>query len=205
MNHHRHQVLLGALLLALSLGCDSASSDNMGDVLRFATDAGPNDAAASRDAALSDQGSMAPDAAAERDAAAADAGQPTPSALNSAVDQVVEDFLANYNQLEGAAVIVLHRDRGVLHRKAYGSFDEDRVYFVASSSKMASAGIINALHDDGTFDMYQPIAEIVEWGSNQPRIAPVHLISNSSGLPGLYSTTASRGHVCQFIPSHWEN
>ena len=121
------------------------------------------------------------------------------SSLNSAVDAAVEDFLNANTALEGAAVIIVHGERGVLHRRAYGAFDEERVYFVASSSKMVAAGIINHLHDQGVMDMYAPIVESVDWGRAHPEIQPVHLISNSSGLPGLDSMTAGRGHICQFF------
>lgn len=98
-------------------------------------------------------------------------------------------------------MIVVHRDQGVIHRRAYGAFDEERVYFVASSSKMVAAGIINRLHDDGVMDMYAPIADIVDWGQARPEIKPVHLISNSSGLPGLESTASGSEYLCQFLPT----
>ena len=122
------------------------------------------------------------------------------AALNTAIDQVMNGFLSANSDLEGAAVIALHRDLGVLHREAYGAFDEDRVYFVASSSKMVAAGMINRLHDDGVMNMYASIGDVVDWGQSRPAIQPVHLISNTSGLPGLQSLTAARGHLCQFLP-----
>ena len=115
------------------------------------------------------------------------------------VDEEMESFLNDNTQLEGAAVIIVHRDYGVIHRRAYGAFDEDRIYFVASSSKMVAAGIINRLHDDGVLDMNAPVADIVDWGQAHPAITPVQLISNSSGLPGLLSETAWRGHRCQYL------
>ena len=92
------------------------------------------------------------------DMAAADTGFVPPTELPM-VDEEMESFLNDNTQLDGAAVIIVHRDYGVIHRRAYGAFDEDRIYFVASSSKMVAAGIINRLHDDGVFDMNAPSFE----------------------------------------------
>ena len=125
---------------------------------------------------------------------------PTPIATElEVVNEVVEDFLGEYPSLRGAGVIALHKDRGVIHRKAYGDFATDRVYLIASSSKMVSAGILNRLNDDGALDLYAPIAEVVDWGQSRPLIKPVHLLSNTSGLPALFSTTFFGDHRCQLF------
>ena len=48
--------------------------------------------------------------------------------------------------------------------------------------------------------LYAPVAEVVDWGSAHPEIAPVRLISNCSGLPGLTSETSPLGYGCQYDP-----
>ena len=115
------------------------------------------------------------------------------------VDEAVALFLESNPGLEGLAVLVLHKDLGILHRKAYGAFEEDRAYLVASSSKMVAAGVINKLHDEGILDMYAPVAEIAEWGTAHPEVSPVHLFSNSSGLPGLDTLTNQFQYSCQYV------
>ena len=62
----------------------------------------------------------------------------------SATDQAVEDFLAETPSLAGAGLIVVHREWGVLHHRAFGAFGLDRVSLVASASKMVSAGSARA-------------------------------------------------------------
>ena len=179
-------------LTSLACGCDSGEAQERPPIdalLSIATD-------------LSDVGvpdSHTVDVGIDPDMSRPDPAFTPPTEL-PAVDELIKGFLDDNTALEGVAVIVVHRDYGVVHRRAYGAFDEDRVYFVASSSKMVAAGMINRLHDDGVFDMYAPIANIVDWGETHPLITPVQLISNSSGLPGLLSETAYRGHVCQFRP-----
>jgi len=92
----------------------------------------------------------------------------------------------------------MHKELGILHRKAYGSFSEDRVFLVASPSKVVASGILNSLHDDGSLDLYAPIADVVDWGKKHPEIAPVHILSNSSGFPPLESQTNITVYDCQF-------
>lgn len=117
----------------------------------------------------------------------------------SAVDAAVEDFLASERGagLEGSGLIIVHRDHGVVHERAFGAFEEDRVYLVASSSKMVTAGVLNRLQDDGLLDLDAPISDVVAWGDEHPGITAAQLVSNSSGLKGLDPQYGP--HLCQFI------
>ena len=118
----------------------------------------------------------------------------------SAVSPVVEAFIEE-NDLNGAGLIVVDRDDGVIHHDHWGDFDEDRISLVASSSKMITAGVLARLDDDGVLDLDAPVADVVEWGSAHPDITPAQLISNSSGLVGLLPDPAYAPHLCQFLPT----
>ncbi|MEO1056243.1 MAG: serine hydrolase domain-containing protein [Actinomycetota bacterium] len=115
----------------------------------------------------------------------------------TAIDPVVAGFVEQQG-LDGAGLIVAHRDDGVIYQEHWGEFDEDRVSFIASSSKMIAAGVLLALDDRGLLDIDAPIAEVVEWGGAQPAITPAQLVSNSSGLVGLIRDLVYPTHRCQF-------
>ena len=114
----------------------------------------------------------------------------------SAVGPLVQAFV-DENGLDGAGLIVVHRDDCVIHHEHWGAFDEDRVSPVASSSKMISAGVLLRLADDGLLDLDAPLAGLVEWGSANPGITSAQLLSNSSGLIGLTFGLPS-SYLCQF-------
>jgi CubicO group peptidase (beta-lactamase class C family) len=116
----------------------------------------------------------------------------------SAIDPIVAQFVAD-NELNGATLVIVDRDEGVVFHEHWGDFDADRVSLVASSSKMITAGVLMRLHDDGLLDIDAPIADVVEWGDSHPDITPAQLISNSSGLVGLSPNPAFAPYVCQYI------
>lgn len=103
-----------------------------------------------------------------------------------AVDDTVAAFVEDEG-LNGAGLIVVHRDHGVIHHEHWGVYDEDRVSLIASSSKMVTAGVLLHLQDDGLIDLDAPIVDSVEWGAGNPEITTAQLLSNSSGLLGLLS------------------
>jgi CubicO group peptidase (beta-lactamase class C family) len=115
-----------------------------------------------------------------------------------AVDARIDAYVAD-NDLNGAALVVVHEDLGVVHEHYAGVFGPDRVSLVASASKMLTAGVLMALHDRGVLDVDAPVSEVVEWGAANPRIAPVHLISNSSGLRGLLQGPTYGPYICQYL------
>ncbi|NNE95310.1 MAG: beta-lactamase family protein [Acidimicrobiales bacterium] len=114
------------------------------------------------------------------------------------VGPLVESFVAD-NGLNGAGLIVVHRDDGVIYHEHWGEFSEDRVSLIASSTKMITAGVLLKLQDEGLLDIDEPVAEQVEWGDANPDITPAQLLSNSSGLVGLAPNPVYSPYLCQFI------
>ncbi|MGI9601006.1 MAG: serine hydrolase domain-containing protein [Acidimicrobiales bacterium] len=124
---------------------------------------------------------------------------PAPSDF-SAVSPIVADFVEQRG-LNGAGLIVVHRDHGVLHHEHWGEFDEDRISLIASSSKMISAGVLLHLQDEGLLDIDAPVGDVAPWGAGNPDITPAQLVSNSSGLVGLGPDVLYGPYLCQFGPT----
>jgi len=118
----------------------------------------------------------------------------------SAISPIVQAFV-DARGLNGAGLIVVDREDGVIHQDYWGEFSEDRISLIASSSKMIVAGVLLHLHDDGLLDIDLPVAESVEWGSGNPDITPAQLLSNSSGLVGLGPNFGYAPYLCQFSPN----
>lgn len=116
----------------------------------------------------------------------------------AAVGPVVEAFVAERG-LNGAGLVIVDREDGVVHEEYWGEFAADRVSLVASSSKMVTAGVLLRLQDDGLLDVDAPIAEYVDWGSGNPTVTVAQLLSGSSGLVGLLPDVAYRPYICQFL------
>ncbi len=116
----------------------------------------------------------------------------------SAVSPVVETFVTE-NDLNGAGLIVVQRDDGVVYEDYWGEFDEDRISLVASSSKMITAGVLLRLDDAGLVDIDAPIADVVDWGSGNPEVTIAQLLSNSSGLVGLFPNPTYAPYFCQYM------
>jgi CubicO group peptidase (beta-lactamase class C family) len=117
----------------------------------------------------------------------------------SAVGPIVDAAISEHG-LNGAALVVVHRDDGVVHEQYWGEFGPDRVSLIASSSKVLVAGVLLRLADQGLIDLDAPVADVAEWGSGNPAITPAQLVSNSSGLVGLGPNPAYPPYVCQFLP-----
>lgn len=116
----------------------------------------------------------------------------------AAIDPIVADFVEE-RRLNGAGLVVVDADDGVIHEDYWGVFSADRISLVASSSKMIVAGVLLALQDEGVLDIDAPVAEVVDWGAGNPDITPAQLLSNSSGLVGLLPNPAYLPYLCQFI------
>lgn len=99
----------------------------------------------------------------------------------------------------GAGLIVVDRDDGVVHEEYWGVFDADRRSFIASSSKMITAGVLVRLDDQGLLDLDTPIAAQVDWTGN-PGLTPAQLVSNTSGLVGLAPDMFYEPYACQWSP-----
>lgn len=116
----------------------------------------------------------------------------------SAVEPVVQAFI-DERGLNGAGLVIVQRDAGVVYEHHWGEFTPDRISLVASSSKMITAGVLLRLQDDGLLDMDAPVAEAVEWGAGNPDVTPAQLVSNSSGLVGLLPNPGYAPYVCQYV------
>jgi CubicO group peptidase (beta-lactamase class C family) len=127
-------------------------------------------------------------------------GNGAPSAIYdfTAVESEIETFIGQYAAIEGVGAIFVHRRDGVIFEKGLGAFSKDRIYLIASSSKMVTAGVLMRLADDGLLDMDEPIVDVVGWGNHNPTVTPAQLVSNSSGLVGLFDPQVP-DYVCQYF------
>ncbi len=116
-----------------------------------------------------------------------------------AVSDLMSDFVQQQG-LAGAGLIVLDRDHGTVHEEYWGDFTADRVSLIASASKMLSAGVLLRLSDLGLLDLDLPIADQVDWVTDNPTITPAQLLSNSSGLVGIYQDPVYFPYLCQYLP-----
>jgi CubicO group peptidase (beta-lactamase class C family) len=121
----------------------------------------------------------------------------------AAFERELQAFVEETDGVDGAGAIVVHRDRGVVYRRAVGAFTEDRVYLVASATKIVTVGIMMKLADAGVLDIEKPISDYVSWAGSNGRITLRQLVSNSSGLPGLLMPDGSiylANYQCQWSP-----
>ena len=114
------------------------------------------------------------------------------------ISPVVQEFV-DERELEGAGLVVVDEQDGIVHEEYWGEFSDDRVSLIASSSKMIVAGVLMALDDQGLLDVDAPVADVVEWGAGNPTITPAQLLSNSSGLVGLLPNPAYPPYICQYL------
>jgi len=119
----------------------------------------------------------------------------------SEVDPIVEAFIAEHD-LNGAGLVVVDEEDGIVGQEYFGDIDADRISLVASASKTVAAGVLVRLADQGELDLDQPIAEYVDWAAGQnPDVTVAQLLSSSSGFVGLLPTPAYGPYVCQFLPT----
>ncbi len=116
----------------------------------------------------------------------------------SEVGPIVKGFI-DRRGLNGAGLIVVDRDDGIIDEEYWGAFGPDRISLIASSTKMITAGVLLRLQDDGLLDVDAPVAAVAPWGSANPTITPAQLLSNSSGLVGLFPNPGYAPYVCQYV------
>jgi len=116
----------------------------------------------------------------------------------AAIDPIVSEFVES-RELNGAGLVVVDRNDGIVYEGYWGVFDADRISLIASSSKMISAGVLLHLDDEGVLDIDAPVADVADWGAGNPDITPAQLISNSSGLVGLLPDPTYAPYLCQYI------
>ena len=125
----------------------------------------------------------------------------TPAYDFSAFDAAVTQFLIDKN-LKGASAVIVHKDYGLVHSKGYGAYDANRLYVIASSSKVLSVGVLMRLADQGKLKIDDPIGTVLgAWDGNKPELTVAQLLSNSSGLVGLIDNPLYAPYLCQYIDS----
>ncbi len=115
-----------------------------------------------------------------------------------AIDPIVSAYL-DEQAMNGAGLLVVDRDDGVVYEQYWGEFGPERVSLIASSSKMISAGVLLRLDDDGLIDIDAPVSDYVDWGAGNPEVTVAQLLSNSSGLVGLFPEPAFGPYICQYL------
>ncbi|NRB40100.1 MAG: beta-lactamase family protein [Pseudomonadales bacterium] len=118
---------------------------------------------------------------------------------------MISTYLQDYPNYKGAAVAVVHRDKGVVYEAAIGNQNLDTIALVASASKVPVAGILMSLIDDGLIERDKPIEHyIFDWRPVYSGMTIEHTLSNTSGLPGLLTHPDASGlynlHICSFSP-----
>ncbi|HKP58187.1 MAG TPA: serine hydrolase domain-containing protein [Polyangiales bacterium] len=137
------------------------------------------------------------------------------SALDfSAFDAAVNQFIERHNSsgarpIAGASVVVVDA-ANLLHAQGYGRYAADRLYLIASASKILSAGVIMRLCDQRTLRLDEPLRTYVpDWpASGTGDVTLAQLLSSSSGLPSVMEVTATLEnlrdpyavHLYQFVP-----
>jgi CubicO group peptidase (beta-lactamase class C family) len=126
---------------------------------------------------------------------------PPPGLDFTEFDRTVDAFVAERG-LQGASAAIVHADLGIVHVAGYGRFTPDRVFLIASASKILSAGVLARLSDQGLLDLDAPLVDAVgeAWGDGKPSLTAAQLLSNSSGMPGLFDAPAYLPYLCQFAP-----
>ncbi|MEM9200960.1 MAG: serine hydrolase domain-containing protein [Actinomycetota bacterium] len=183
----RRLIALLSIFVVVAAGC-GGSDDDADD----ASSSAPAEQAADPDASAASDPEPEPEPEPEPDPEPAE-----PVFDFSGVDPVIEGLIADHD-LNGAAIVFVHRDLGVIGERFWGVYDADRISLIASSSKMVAATILLALDDAGELDIDAPIADYLPYAADHPEITTAQLLSNSSGLPGLLATTGFPSYLCAF-------
>lgn len=117
----------------------------------------------------------------------------------SEADAALEAYLAEHG-LEGATFAIVHRDYGLVHLRAFGRFEPNRIFLLASSSKVLSAGILMRLADKGIVDVDAPVSTYLsDFGEYKTDITVAQLLSNSAGMVGLIDDALYAPYICQYL------
>jgi CubicO group peptidase (beta-lactamase class C family) len=123
-----------------------------------------------------------------------------PSGLDfTAFDSTMNATLAAQG-LAGATVVIVQKDSGIVHLAGYGAYDKDRLFLLASASKIVSVGVIMRLADQHVLDIDAPVGTYVgsQWGDDKASLTLAEMLSNSSGLVGLTDDPLYRPYLCQY-------
>ena len=94
------------------------------------------------------------------------------------VSEIVQGYI-DENGLNGASLIVVDRDAGVLYEEHFGELGPGRVAILGPLSEPISVGVVLSLHDDGLLDIDAPVADVVAGGSGMPEVTLAQLLSHS--------------------------
>ena len=196
-------VLLAVGLLAASCSSDSTSdaaesetTDDSTTTVPGSSDDSTTTSPETDDTEDSDPETNTNDEDDDEDGGEPDVDGPAVDALAPVTDAV--QAFVEAEGLEGAGLIVVSEDDGVLYEGYFGTFSADRISMIASASKMISAGVLLRLQDDGLLDLDAPIEGVVDWAVGNPAITPAQLLSNSSGLVGLGPNLLYPPYLCQW-------
>lgn len=192
MTRNLSDFMVPLLTMLVLWGCSGDStaaenSDRMPSTERMPAGASPFDAG------------VVPGADGNSDAGLGSADAPVEYDLSFTLfDEAVEQFIAE-NQLRGASAVVVHEDLGEVHRRGYGELSEDRVYLVASASKILSVGVILRLSDQGLVDLDAPVSSYLSaWGTHKTDLTLAQMLSNSTGMVGLLDDPYYLPYLCQY-------
>ena len=117
----------------------------------------------------------------------------------SEADRAFEAFVEESSVFDGISYVVVDAD-GTLHTGIFGDHTEDTVVMLASTSKVPAVMTLLALEADPdvSFDMDQPIGEVLPFEGVYGDRTPTQLVSNTSGIPGLRQLSVYGPHLCQY-------
>lgn len=127
---------------------------------------------------------------------------PPPEFDFSAADQVLQDLIDEDLVREGISYILVERDLGVIHERAFGDHAPNIITMLASTSKVPSAMLLMALDSDESldFDIDTPVENYLPWDGVYGDRTVGQMLSNTSGIPGLSGLVDYGPHLCQFMP-----
>lgn len=120
----------------------------------------------------------------------------------SAIDTSLQTLVNESSSLEGISAIFVDAELGVVHQVAIGDHTLETTVLLASTSKVPSASLLMAMHDDETinYDVEASIDSYLPWSGVYGDRTSVQLVSNTSGIPGLAFIDSYGDHNCQFSP-----
>lgn len=124
---------------------------------------------------------------------------PDPTPDFSDIDSAFQTFIDESAVFDGISYVIVDAEE-TLHSATFGDHTADTVVLLASTSKVPAVMTLLALEEDGdsTFDMEQPIGEVLPFAGVYGDRTPAQLVSNTSGIPGLRQLALYGPHLCQF-------
>lgn len=107
----------------------------------------------------------------------------------SEVDSYIESAINDDDKINGMSYVVVNSD-GIIHQGTFGNHDNDTAVMIASATKLTTAVTMLAVDDDPNvnFSIEEPISTYLTTSAESEYAKPTvaQLISNTSGIPGLY-------------------